>query len=113
MSRSGIAARLLPAAALACLAGCAGYAPTPAWKIDPVAIAALEPGVTTAAEVRERIGIPVTESVFPRLGDVVWDYRYFSGATWMRAQLHFDANGRYRYAVIQLDHDYYSGGLGM
>jgi len=101
------------AALLYLLAGCAtGYAPTPFWTIRPGAFKELIPGSTTKDDVRRQIGVPVTESHFPRQNEDVWEYRYLEGSTIrMLADVYFDANGFYRGTAQRLDPAYIGGGL--
>ena len=77
---------LLTAAVVLFLTACAGfspssYNPTPWWTIHEPAFDALKPGTTTKEDVRKQIGVPMTESHFPRLNEDVWEYRYLEGTT--------------------------------
>jgi outer membrane protein assembly factor BamE (lipoprotein component of BamABCDE complex) len=101
-------------ALLVLMAGCAttGYAPTPFWSIREAAFKELKPGTTTKEDVRRQIGIPLTESHFPRQNEDVWEYRYLEGATIrMLADVYFDANGIYRGTTQRLDPAFNGGGL--
>jgi outer membrane protein assembly factor BamE (lipoprotein component of BamABCDE complex) len=84
----------LAAATTVLLAACAGsYNPTLYTSIHDGAFASLKPGTTSKEDVRKQIGIPLTESHFPRLNEDVWEYRYIEGTTVvMLAYVHFDAN---------------------
>jgi len=95
-------------------AGCAtSYNPTPYWTLHENQFAELKRGVTTKADVRRVIGVPLSEMHFPRLDEEVWEYRYLEGATVrMLAYVHFDAKGVYTYADHMLDPAYQSGLLG-
>jgi len=97
---------------LLALAACTGYSPTPHWKLHTSDFEKLKPGVTTSAEVRQQVGIPLTEAAFPQKNEEVWEYRYLDGSTIvMLAYLHFDQNGVFKYAEHELD-PAYSGGIG-
>jgi outer membrane protein assembly factor BamE (lipoprotein component of BamABCDE complex) len=87
--------KLLTAGAAVFLAACAGsYNPTLYTSIHDSAFASLKPGTTTKEDVRKQIGVPLTESHFPRLNEDVWEYRYIEGTTVvMLAYVHFDPNG--------------------
>jgi outer membrane protein assembly factor BamE (lipoprotein component of BamABCDE complex) len=87
--------KLLTAGAAIFLAACAGsYNPTLYTSIHDGAFASLKPGVSTKEDVRKQIGVPLTESHFPRLNEDVWEYRYLEGTTVvMLAYVHFDPNG--------------------
>ncbi len=98
------------------LAACAGYAPTsghsptPFWTIHTPALTDLKPGVTTKAEVRKQVGVPLTETTFPRQEDEVWEYRYIDGTTIvMLAYVHFDSRGVFRYVEQRLDPAFHGG----
>jgi len=98
-------------AALLAIAPCSGYAPPPPRKIHTSDFGTLKPGVTTKAEVRQQVGIPLTELAFPQRSEEVWEYRYLDGTTIvMLAYLHFDQNGVFKYAEHQLDPVYNGGG---
>jgi hypothetical protein len=102
------------AIALLCfLTGCAtAYAPTPFWTIRESAFKELKSGSSTKEDVRRQIGVPMTESHFPRQNEDVWEYRYLEGSTIrMLADVHFDANGIYRGTAQRLDPAYNGGGL--
>ncbi len=101
---------LLSLAACAGYAPTSGYSPTPYWTIHTPAFANLKPGVTTKAEVRKQVGVPLTETTFPRQGDEVWEYRYIDGTTIvMLAYVHFDSHGVFRYAEQRLDPAFHGG----
>jgi len=98
---------------LLALAACAGYTPTPHWKIHTSDFDRLKPGVTTQAEVRRQIGTPLTELALPQKSEEVWEYRYLHGTTIvMLAYLYFDAKGVFKYAEHQLD-PIFNGGANM
>jgi len=99
-------------AAFLALAACTGYSPTPHWKLHTSDFETLKPGVTTKAEVRQQVGIPLTELAFPNRNEEVWEYRYLDGTTIvMLADLHFDPSGVFKYGEQQLDPAYH-GGIG-
>jgi len=80
------------------LSACAGWpsgeTPTLYTSIHDSAFKTLKPGVSTKEDVRRQIGIPLTESHFPRTNDDVWEYRYVEGTTVvMLAYVHFDPSG--------------------
>jgi hypothetical protein len=52
-----------------------GYAPTLYTSIHAPAFASLKPGVSTKEDVRKGVGVPLTESHFPRLNEDVWEFR--------------------------------------
>lgn len=99
----------LAAGAALLLAACAGMypsgeTPTLYTSIHTEAFAALKPGVSTKNDVRRQIGIPLTESHFPRLNEDVWEYRCLEGTTIvMLADVHFDPNGVFKYYEQRLD----------
>jgi len=95
------------------LTACAtGYAPTPYWEIHETTFQGLNPGQTTKEQVRRQVGVPLTESHFPRQNEDVWEYRYLEGPTIrMLAYVYFDSNGRYKYLTQQLDPAHYGSGL--
>jgi hypothetical protein len=102
-------------AVLLSLTACAGFAPgtlsTPYWAIHTPAFDNLKSGVTTKAEVRKQVGIPLTETSFTRKNEEVWEYRYLDGSTIiMLAYVHFDPNGVFKYAEHFLD-PAYTGGM--
>ena len=104
----------LVSAVLLSLTACAGYAPgtvpTPYWSIHTPAFDNLKPGVTTKADVRRQVGIPLTEMTFQRQKDEVWEYRYLDGSTIvMLAYVHFDPNGSFKYLEQRLDPAYHGG----
>jgi outer membrane protein assembly factor BamE (lipoprotein component of BamABCDE complex) len=103
--------RLCAAAVLALVAGCAtGYAPTPYWTIRDTAFDGLRPGLSTKADVRKALGVPLSEMNFPRQREDVWEYRYLEGTTRVAlAYVHFDPQGVYKYSHRFLDPAYYGG----
>jgi outer membrane protein assembly factor BamE (lipoprotein component of BamABCDE complex) len=107
---------LLAAVAALSLTACAGlspsgYAPTMYTSIHTAAFTGLKPGVTTKEDVRKQVGIPLTESHFPRLNEDVWEYRYLDGTTIvMLAYVHFDPNGVLKYYEQRLD-PAFTGGI--
>lgn len=108
MGKPGYFASIL--AVLPLLAACAGYAPTPYWTIKESAILNLKPGVTTIAEVRSQIGVPLSEESFARRQEQVLEYRYLEGTTIvMLAFLHFDSKGVYKYSFRMLDPAFHGG----
>jgi len=97
-------------AVLLAVAACTSYHPTPYWTIHTPAFANLKPGVTTQAEVRQQVGIPLTELALPNKNEEVWEYRYLDGTTIvMLAYLHFDPNGVFKYAEHFLDPAFHGG----
>ena len=103
------------AAVLLSLTACAGFAPgslpTPYWTIHTPAFDNLKSGVTTKAEVRKQVGVPLMEMTFRRQNEDVWEYRYLDGSTIiMLAYVHFDPNGVFKYAEHRLD-PAYTGGM--
>lgn len=107
--RSAIRGALL-AAVWAALAACAGYSPTPYWTIRDETFATLKPGITTKADVRALVGVPLLESSFPRQGEDVWEYRCLDGQTIMLVYVHFDQGGRYKQFFHMRDPATYSAG---
>jgi hypothetical protein len=110
---------LLTAAALF-LTACAGmspsgYAPTLYTSIHTAAFTGLKPGTSTKEDVRKQVGIPLTESRFPRLNEDVWEYRYIDGTSLvMLAYVHFDAGtGVLKSYDQRLDPAFQGGGNGM
>jgi hypothetical protein len=101
---------LLSLAACSGYAPMSGYSPTPYWTIHTPAFSNLKPGVTTKAEARKQVGIPLTEMTFARQSEDVWEYRYIDGTTIvMLAYLHFDPRGVFKYAEHRLDPAYHGG----
>jgi hypothetical protein len=101
-------------AALIALAACAtGPRPTPYWTIHDTAFKDLKPGVSTEDDVRKQLGVPLTESHFPRKNEDVWEYRYMEGTTRvMLAYVHFDPqSGLLKYTEQYLDPAFH-GGVG-
>ena len=117
MTTHMIARSWLAAAALLTLTACAGMSasgetPTLYTSIHSPAFAALKPGVSTKEDVRKQVGVPLTESHFPRLNEDVWEYRYLEGTTIvMLADVHFDPNGVLTYYEQRLD-PAFRGGRG-
>jgi len=103
------------AAAMLCLAACAGFAPTgynptPYWTIHTPDFAGLKAGTTTKAEVRKQVGVPLSEMTFPRQSEDVWEYRYLDGTTIvMLAYVHFDPNGVLKYYEQFIDPAFHGG----
>jgi outer membrane protein assembly factor BamE (lipoprotein component of BamABCDE complex) len=96
--------------ALFSLTACTTYSPTPFWEIKESAFASLKPGISTKADVRSQVGIPLEEGVYPRQGTETWDYRYIEGSTVrMLAHVYFDSNGIYKYTWQRLDPAYTGG----
>lgn len=98
-------------AVLLFLTACAGFAPgtypTPYWTIHTPAFDNLKPGVTTKAEVRKQVGVPLSEMTFRRKNEDVWEYRYLDGTTIvMLAFVHFEPNGNFKYLEQMLDPAY-------
>jgi len=108
--------KLLTAAAAIFLAACAGpssYNPTPWWTIHETAFKSLKPGISTKEDVRRQIGVPLTESHFPRLNEDAWEYRYLEGTTIvMLAYLYFDPNGVLKSYEQRLD-PAFTGGFAL
>ena len=101
---------LLSLAGCAGLAPTSGYNPTPFWTIQMSAFADFKPGVATKAEVRQKIGIPVSETSFERLNEEVWEYRCLNGPTEvLLAYVHFDPNGVLKSIQHELDTPYNGG----
>ena len=108
----------LTAGAALFLPACAGplpYNPTPWWTIHESAFRKLKPGVSTKEDVRRDIGVPLTESHFPRLNEDVWEYRYLEGTTIvMLAYVHFDAtSGVLKSYEQRLDPAFHGADMGM
>ncbi len=100
-------------AALVLTACATNYHPTPYWMIQESMFKSLVPGVTTKDEVLNGIGVPLTQSHFPRQNEDVWEYQYLDGsATRMLAYVYFDPNGVYKYSYRILDPAVYSGPSG-
>jgi outer membrane protein assembly factor BamE (lipoprotein component of BamABCDE complex) len=99
----------LTATAALFLTACAGlsasgYAPTLYTSIHTAAFTNLKPGTSTKEDVRKQVGVPLTESHFPRLNEDVWQYRYLDGTTIvMLADVHFNQNGVLTYYEQRLD----------
>ena len=92
------------AVTLCVLAGCAADpAIKPWWTLREADFRQLQPGKTTAAEVRTVLGKPGLEMTFTRQGEEVWDYRYLDGTMYMLAWVYFDGRGVYKYFVGQRD----------
>ena len=106
---------LLTAAAALFLTACAGLSasgdtPTLYTSIHTAAFTNLKPGVTTKEDVRKQVGVPLTESHFPRLNEDVWEYRYLDGTTIvMLAYVHFDPKGVLTYYEQRLDPAFHGG----
>ena len=101
---------------LLALAGCAtGYAPTPYWTIHETSFTGLRAGVSTKEDVRRQVGVPRSESHFPRQNEDVWEYRYMAGTTRvMLAYVHFDPQGTLKFSEHYLDPAFHGGvGVGM
>lgn len=97
-------------AVLLLLTACASYNPTPYWTIHTPAFANLKPGVTTKAEVRTQVGVPLSEMNFARQNEDVWEYRYLDGTTIvMLAYVHFDPSGILKYYEQRLDPAFHGG----
>ena len=95
---------------LAACAGYSGYSPTPYWTIHTPAFANLKPGVTTKAEVRRQVGVPLTEMTFQRQNEEVWEYGYVDGTTIrMVAYVHFEPGGVLKYTEHFLDPAFQGG----
>src|SRR6266702_682820 len=54
---------------------------------------------TAKGEVERRVGRPFMTTVFPRLEEEVWDYRYMDGVQTYVAEIHFDMQGRMKYST--------------
>jgi outer membrane protein assembly factor BamE (lipoprotein component of BamABCDE complex) len=106
---------LLATTAALFLTACAGlsasgYAPTLYTSIHTPAFANLKPGVSTKEDVRKQVGVPLTESHFPRLNEDVWEYRYLDGTSVvMLAYVHFDPNGVLKSYDQRLDPAFHGG----
>lgn len=90
-------AALLAAAVLT--AGAAQEAVRPKWKLHKTDFATIKPGASEAHVVR-LVGRPMLKTVFKRLNEKVWDYRYMYGVDTYVAEIHFDMRGR----VKRLEH---------
>ena len=96
------------------LTACAAtaYSPTPWWTIKEANFASLKPGVTTKAEVRQLIGVPLSEINFPRQNEEAWEYRYLQGTTTvMLAYVHFGPTGVYKFSFHELDPAFHGAGF--
>src|SRR6266700_6968741 len=95
---------LLYAAAVALvLGGCAMQEGVrPKWTLQASDFAPITPR-TTKQEVERLVGRPLTTMVFPNLGEEVWDYRYMDGVKTYVAEIHFDMQGRTKYAASYPD----------
>jgi len=103
--------RMYCAAVLLLVAGCAADPKFKSWSgIGEADLRALQPGVTTQAEVLKRLGEPQVRSNFERRGEEVWDYRYVEGAMEMLAWVTFDLQGKYKSYASQPDPARYSTG---
>lgn len=92
------------AVSLCLLAGCAADPSIkPWWTLTETDLRQLQPGKTTAAEVRTALGKPGLTMTFPRQAEEVWDYRYLNGAMFMLAWVYFDSRGVYKYYSAQPD----------
>lgn len=86
------------------LGGCATDATLkPWWTLREANFVQLQAGKMTKADVRTALGRPLSEVVFPRQQEEVWDYRYPDGTKVMLAWVYFDARGMYKYHVVQPD----------
>jgi len=99
--------------ALFFLTACTGYSPTPFYMIKESAFSNLKPGITTKADVRAQVGVPLSEGIYPRQGEEVWDYRYLEGTTVrMLAWVYFDSKGIYKFTSQRLDPAYTGSSSG-
>lgn len=71
----------------------------------PEQVAALAPGATTQAQVRERLGAPVRSSHLDRQQREVWDYRMYNDPMderWLSVQ--FSPDGMVREVLVLKDY---------
>ena len=92
------------------LAGCAvDPAVKPYWTLTEASFAPIKAGITDKSEVRNLLGKALLESMFPRQGEEVWDYRYLEGVRPYFAEIHFDLKGKAKYTTYYPDPAYHSG----
>jgi len=90
---------VLLCAAAAVLTACAAQEGVrPKWTLQGSDLASITPQ-TTKGEVERRVGKPFVTTVFPRLEEEVWDYRYMDGVQTYVAEIHFDMQGRMKYST--------------
>ncbi len=90
-------------ASAAALAGCAMQEGVrPKWTLQASDFAPITPR-TTKQEVERLVGRPFVTAVFARLEEEVWDYRYMDGVKTYVAEIHFDMQGRTKYAASYPD----------
>ena len=96
MKRSTLLCAIAAAAVLGACAAPEGVRPK--WTLQASDFAPITPQ-TTKEEVERRVGRPFLTTVFPRLEEEVWDYRYMSGVQTYVAEIHFDMQGRTKYST--------------
>ncbi len=102
-TRMKSSALLCAAAAAAVLAACATQEGVrPKWTLQASDFAPITPR-TTKEEVGRLVGRPFVTAVFARLEEEVWDYRYMDGVQTYVAEIHFDMQGRTKYAASYPD----------
>ncbi len=90
-------------AAAAVLAACATQQGVrPKWTLHESDFAPITPQ-TTKEQVELRVGRPLVTTVFARLEEEVWDYRYMDGVQTYVAEIHFDMQGRTKYTTAYPD----------
>jgi hypothetical protein len=91
------------AAAAVVLAACAAQEGVrPKWTVQESDFAPITPQ-TAKEEVERMVGKPFLTTVFARLGEEVWDYRYMLGVQTYVAEVHFDMQGRTKYYTTYPD----------
>jgi hypothetical protein len=93
---------LLCAAAAVFTACAAGEGVRPKWTLQASDFAPITPQ-TAKGEVERRVGRPFMTTVFARLGEEVWDYRFMDGVQTYVAEIHFDVQGRMKYSTFYPD----------
>ena len=86
-------------AAAAVLAACAVQGGVrPKWTLQESDFARITPHATKE-DVERLVGKAFVTTVFPRLEEEVWDYRYMFGVQTYVAEIHFDLQGRTKYGA--------------
>jgi outer membrane protein assembly factor BamE (lipoprotein component of BamABCDE complex) len=91
-------------AGVALLGGCATHQQGRSWwTLSEQNFAAIQPGTTGKEDVERLVGTPLLATVFPRLQEEVWDYRFLNGTMTYGAEVHFDTSGRTKYTATYPD----------
>ncbi len=90
-------------AAAAVLAACAVQEGVrPKWTLQESDFARITPHAAKE-DVERLVGKPFVTTVFPRLEEEVWDYRYMFGVQTYVAEVHFNMQGRTKYTTTYPD----------